>query len=91
MDIDKISQYFKLDHEVIETTGIGHGVVIKFKTFYLKIYDDINHGHYDIEEYNYTITTPVKKWEITYCKFKRFAESFKYNDFPSECIDAQHI
>jgi hypothetical protein len=87
MDINVISQYFKLDHDATGTTGIGNGVIIKFKTFYLKIYDDIRNNHYNVEGYEYSISIPVKKWEIPYNRLKKFARSIKSDNFLSDNIN----
>jgi hypothetical protein len=76
MDINDISRHFKLKHTCIETAGIGDGVIIKFKTFYLKIYEDISGGIYDISKYMYNCSDPSKTWKIPHKHFKHFAKSF---------------
>lgn len=87
METTEISQYFTLDHEVVETTGFGNGLVIKFNTFYLKIYDDIRNSCHIIEGYLYDHSLPVKTWKVTYGKIKGFAESIKCDNFLSDHID----
>ena len=70
---DQLSSYFPYPCEIIPTTGIGGGVIVKFETFYLKIYNDINENHYIIEEYQYGNESPININSIHINKMREYA------------------
>lgn len=62
------------------TDGVQDGIVIRFKTFYLKIYDDATNYAYDVKGYRYNDAVPVFEENVPIAKFKAFARGFSHED-----------
>lgn len=81
-DISYLKDYFPLPCECIRTTGIGDGIILKFNTFYLKIYNSEKcPGHYDIEGYLYDNSVRVYLAIVPEVQMKSFASEFKVDDY----------
>ncbi len=68
-------------NSVVETTGVADGTIIKFKTFYLKIYDVKEFGKFNISGYLYNIDTPVFSKIITMYEIRKFASTFTKDNY----------
>lgn len=80
-DKEYIKDLFPLQCEYMETTGISDGAIFKFKTFYLKIYDDEqNNDRYRIEGYRYNNPTRVFQTIIPVNHIRDYASRFQCED-----------
>lgn len=59
--------------ECITTQGIQDGIILKFATSYLKIYDNKKNNSYHIEGYRYTCNTPVFIDDVPYNQIRQYA------------------
>lgn len=66
-----------------QTNGIQDGMVIRFKTFYFKIYDHRSEYAYIVKGYRYTHMNPVFIETIPVSKFMEFASMFNREDYLS--------
>lgn len=81
-DISYLKDYFPLPCECIRTTGIGDGIILKFKTFYLKIYDaDDKDSHYIVKAYLYGNQQYKFFNYVQYNKIRSYASLFKNDDY----------
>lgn len=70
---DELSNYFPYPCEIVETTGIGEGTILKFKTFYLKIYNGDNENTYIIKKYRYGCDKVISTDEVPYNRMREYA------------------
>jgi hypothetical protein len=76
---DRIEQMFPLPCYSFLTRGLGDGIIFKFKTFYLKIYDeDIS---YDIKGYRYNEGTPIFETTVKENLLTDFCSRFTKEDY----------
>ena len=78
---DDLHKLFPLPSKSFQTDGIQDGVVIRFETFYLKIYDDRYKYAYDVKGYKYNETNPVFEETVSVSNFRNFASQFKHEDY----------
>jgi len=78
---DGISELFPLPSIVIPTRGTMIGTIIKFKTFYLKIYDGEYEDSYIIQGFRYHKNNPVFVEEVSRFKIREFASRFTREDY----------
>jgi hypothetical protein len=74
-------QMFPLPSRMIETRGTQEGMILKFKTFYLKIYDDGVEDSYVVQGFRYKEKRPVFVETITSYQFRAFARKFTKEDY----------
>ena len=80
-DDDDISKLFPLTALAsFRTDGVQDGIVVKFKTFYLKIYDDDHDYVYNVKGYRYMNPIPVFEVDVPVTKFNKFASQFTHED-----------
>lgn len=79
--LDSIHELFPIPCESYETTGFADGVIIRFKTFYLKIYDDEHENAYIVYGYRFNETQPVFIYRVQWKDFKTFANRFTKEDY----------
>ena len=78
-DFDKL---FPLPLILIPTTGTQDGVILRFKTFYIKIYDAKRYEDgLVIQGFRYNETNPVFEEEIQSFHLKEFASQFNREDY----------
>jgi hypothetical protein len=82
---DDLQRFFPLPSELLYTEGIGDGIILKFKTFYLKIYDDDYGDGYVIYGYRYHINTPVFTEKVPFCMLDQFGKRFTKEDYLCNC------
>ena len=85
--LNELSRLFPLPCEEIPTRGIQDGIILKFKTFYLKIYPSIDDiSSYTVYGYRKTgsQSTEVFKHIVSYSKMKRYASQFISDNYLSE-------
>lgn len=75
---EELKKLFPLHCDLVKTTGPEDGVILKFKTFYLKIYDD--RGQYQIYGYRYNEELPVISDNVSYLKIREYASRFTKED-----------
>lgn len=80
-DKSELKDLFPLPCTLVETRGIGNGIILKFKTFYLKIYDDPKEDSYIVKGFRYTESNPVFEDNIRTNRFREYASQFKREDF----------
>lgn len=78
---DDLHKFFPIPAVSFQTSGMQHGVVIRFKTFYLKIYDDESKYAYIVKGYRYGEINPVFEENVSVTKFRRFASQFTRDDY----------
>lgn len=75
-DKDLIPTYFKYHCEVIKTRGTQEGMILKFATFYLKIYDDNVENTYIVEGYRYDNSGLVFRDIVPANQMREYASRF---------------
>jgi len=79
---NEISECFILPHTMVKTTGIGNGFILRFKTFYLKMYPNEKIAStYTVEGYRYNEGIPVFKDCIRLNDIKSYALRFTKEDY----------
>ena len=81
--VDKINidKLFKLKPlSIIRTDGYGDGVILKFKTFYLKIYND-DYDLYRILGYRYNAILPIIEIKVKSPQLREVVEQFKEDNY----------
>ena len=78
---DDLHKLFPIPSVSFQTSGFQDGVVIRFRTFYLKIYDDQRNYAYDVKGYRYNETDPVFEENVSVAKFKGFASQFTKDEY----------
>jgi hypothetical protein len=76
---NRIQQMFSLPCNSFTTRGMQDGIIIRFKTFYLKIYDE--NMSYDIKGYKYNEEQPVFEEIVSENKMREFCSKFKKEDY----------
>ena len=81
----ELNKMFPLPSTIHSTAGTQQGVIIRFKTFYLKIYEAINHiDGYHVQGFRYYEENPVFDKEIPWRTFREFAKQFNREDYLTE-------
>jgi len=80
-DKDHLHEMFPLPSTSYQTSGTQLGVILRFKTFYLKIYDDDVEDSYIIHGYRYKESIPVFVKNISWFKLREFANQFTKEDY----------
>lgn len=75
-NLETLHEAFPIPCESFETTGFQDGIVIRFKTFHLKIYDDERENAYIVYGYRYGENRPVFIYKVKWNDFKKFAAQF---------------
>ena len=78
---DQMKDYFPYALSFLPTGGIGHGILVKFRTFYLKIYNHGRENAYVTEGWVYHHDAPVFVHSIPYNQFGAFAEQMDKDDY----------
>lgn len=86
-DKDDLPSLFPLPCQYSETRGIGDGCILKFKTFYLKIYDDEPKNGYIIQGYHYNKKGIVFEDRVPINQIKKYASQFNKEDYLRWKID----
>lgn len=73
-DKENLSKYFPLKCKCEKTTGIGNGVILKFNSFYLKIYE--SNGGYIVQGYRYNSSNVRFRYDIPSKEFSSWASQF---------------
>lgn len=86
---------FPLPSKNIPTTGVGEGVILRFNTFYLKIYDDDKSEAYIVQGFRYREQHPVFEYLVKMFEFRQFASQFTREnyllEFQQPCEDPNCI
>jgi hypothetical protein len=77
---EDLHKLFPLRSRSFQTDGFQDGVVVRFRTFYLKIYDDRYEYAYHVAGYRYNEINPVFEECVPASKFKKFASQFTHED-----------
>ena len=78
-NIYELHNCFPIKCNLIPIDNVDEGVIIKFNTFYLKIYKNYKFDSYEVTGYLYNISKPKFKCYIKYHKFKEFVYYFEDN------------
>lgn len=70
----------------IPTSGVQHGRVLKFKTFYLKIYEQGINGDFNIQGYLYNKQNPMFIDEVSSNQLRSYAAQFTSDDYLESMI-----
>jgi hypothetical protein len=82
VDNNEIHKLFPLPSIQIRTRGIESGIILKFQTFYLKIYDKgSSKSSYIIQGYRYFEMDPIFNKEIQYFELRDFANRFTRDNY----------
>lgn len=77
---ESLQQMFILPSTLIRTSGTQEGIVLKFKTFYLKIYDGDGEESYLVKGFRYKNPKPIIEETIKTSDFRRYARKFDRED-----------
>lgn len=81
--VDKINidKLFKIKPiSTIRTDGYSDGVILKFKTFYLKIYND-DYDLYRILGYRYNADLPIVEFKVKSIQLRETVDKFKEDNY----------
>jgi len=83
LHLEEIVQMFPLQPlSVINTTGIGFGLIVKYETFYLKIYDaERNRLSYDITGFLYGKAEPIFSFTVPYRQITEFTKQIDEDNY----------
>lgn len=76
-----IAELFPLPCDIVITSGSQEGVILKFKTYYLKIYED--RESYYVEGYLYQDPKPTTIDTVSRHRMREFASMFRHDDYLS--------
>lgn len=79
-DSTQLQDMFKLKPKLVEAAGYGEGKILKFQTFYLKIYPDRANGYYIVQGYQYYRQNPVIIDKVRISQMRKYAEQFTRED-----------
>lgn len=80
-DKSDLKELFPLPCTYVETRGIGNGIILKFKTFYLKIYDDLKNDSYIVKGFRYTESNSIFEDSIRTKQMREYASQFRKEDY----------
>ena len=80
-DKSNIHDIFPLPSQNIPTRGTNMGVILRFKTFYLKIYDDTGEDAYLIKGFLYHRPNPLFEEIVLARDLRTFAALFTREDY----------
>lgn len=75
-DKSELADLFKNKCESFSTTGTQEGIVLKFSTFYMKIYDSDKSDNYIIHVYEYGSQNPMFVDEVPSNRMREYAAKF---------------
>lgn len=79
-DKNKLQDYFQIKcKSCIPTGGLDYGVILKFATFYLKIYDSKDRNSYVVQGFLYKNPEMIFEDSIPLNGFKHYASMFRDN------------
>lgn len=78
---DELQNMFPLKPRLVEANGYGNGKILKFQTFYLKIYPDNSTGRYIVQAYLYNKVNPVFIDRIYMSQMRKYAQQFTREDY----------
>lgn len=81
IQMDQLPELFPLPCQSFMTQGLQKGMVLKFRTFYLKIYDDPNSSAYIVQGYRYDKQNPVIIDKVPWTTMRRYAKQFISEDY----------
>ena len=86
-----LHEIFPLPCISVPTSGNQLGMILRFKTFYLKIYDHLTEDSYVVQGYRYHEQNPVFEKNIPEFRIREFASQFTLEDhlirFQQPCGD----
>lgn len=75
-DKDNLAELFRQPCTSFRTTGTQEGVILKFHSFYLKIYDDDCEDRYIVEGYRYFHNFPSFCDKVPVSQMRSYAAKF---------------
>ena len=76
-DKNKIAGYFRyMPWQIVETAGIREGLILKFGTYYMKIYNGDSQGEYLVEVYHYGCDIPYRRDYVPFNEMRDYAAKF---------------
>ena len=83
-DKEWIQSLFPMPSRMFTTTGMTEGLILKFRSFYLKIYDaDNGKSDYMIQGYRYDKDHPVFEDYVNRSDMRKYCAQFTVEDFLS--------
>jgi hypothetical protein len=79
--LENLLRQLPIQGEIVPTTGIGFGVIVRFKTFYLKVYDEKRGSAYRVSGYLYDGNAKVWEYSIPYNQFDRLASQLTEDNY----------
>ena len=81
-DKSNLYELFQLPCVPVPTSGTQLGMILRFRTFYLKIYDtDEYEDVYNIKGFRYNETNPVFEENVPGFRMREFASQFTQEDY----------
>lgn len=77
-NVDKsyLAKLFKQPCTCFQTSGTQEGTILKFATFYLKIYDDEDNNSYNVQGYRYNSPVRIIDDHVPVNKMREYAAKF---------------
>lgn len=75
-DKSNLADLFREPCECIQTSGTQQGIILKFHTFYLKIYDSDKEDSYIVEGYRYGYDSAIFTDIVPTNKMRNYASKF---------------
>lgn len=80
-DLMSIGDRFKIPCKTIATGNVEFGVVLRFKTFYLKIYNSGKENGFDVSGFRLWDPEPKFKFVIPYHQFQEFVDQITEDNY----------
>ena len=78
---EHLQELFPLPSTLVPTRGTQLGIILRFRTFYLKIYDADKENAYLIQGFRYHEQTPVFRENVASFQIRKFASQFTQEDY----------
>lgn len=75
-DKSYLADLFKQPCTCVQTSGTQEGTILKFATFYLKIYDDEDNASYNVQGYRYNSPMRIFDDHVPANKMREYASRF---------------
>lgn len=77
-NVDKryLAKLFKRPCKCFQTSGTQEGTILKFATFYLKIYDDETNNSYNVQGYRYDSPMRILDDHVSANMMREYAAKF---------------
>lgn len=86
-DMGHIAEMFPLPSTVVSTSGNMKGIIIRFKTFYFKVYQANFENTFNFQGFRYNEHNPVVDENVRRADLRAFAAMFNEHDYLEKFTD----